>query len=48
MEDLVETIQTSQAEKDLALLMASRKGPVVPFTPPRSVEAKSYFTVVVM
>lgn len=40
LEDLVETIQTSQAEKDLALLMASGKGPVVPFTPPRSIEAQ--------
>lgn len=39
LEDLAKTIQTSQAEKDLALLNASGKGPVVPFTPPRSVEA---------
>lgn len=40
LEDLVETIQTSQAEKDLALLMASGKGPVAPFTPARSIEAQ--------
>lgn len=33
LEDLVETIQSSQTEKDLALLMASGKGPVVPLTP---------------
>lgn len=40
LEDLVENIQSSQAEKDLALLMASGKGPVVPFTPSRTIEAQ--------
>lgn len=39
LEDLVENIHTSQTEKDLALLLATGKGPVVPFTPSRSVEA---------
>lgn len=39
LEDLVETIQSSQAEKDLALLMASGKGPVAPLTPACSIEA---------
>lgn len=40
LEDLVETIQTSQTEKDLALLMASGKGAVAPFTPARSIKAQ--------
>lgn len=40
LEDLVDSIQSSQAEKDLALLMASGKGPVVPFTPSRTIEAQ--------
>lgn len=40
LEDLVETIQSSQAEKDLALLLASGKGPVAPFTSARTVEAQ--------
>lgn len=40
LDDLAENIQTSQTEKDLALLMASGKGPVVPFTPARTIEVQ--------
>ena len=38
LEDLVSSIQTSQEEIDLALLTSSGRGPIVPFTPPRTVE----------
>lgn len=40
LEDLVKTIQSSQTGKDLALLLASSKGPVVPFIPRCTVEAQ--------
>jgi hypothetical protein len=38
LEDLASSIQSSQADIDLALLVQSGKGLVVPFMPPRSVE----------